>query len=137
MHPTDFRLVPRKVDLPSFDKANVEIWIRRVESAFTRAGIRTAKDKFAQMETKFGVDADPVINDFLYGTPSDTSWTAFLDHLRNLHGRTRRQEAQSAISGTPRDGKRPSSHYSLLLDKIGKATIDDVIKEHIIKGMAH
>ena len=40
-----------------------------------------------------------------------------------------------AISGAPRDGRRPTSHYAFLLEKIGKATIDDVIKEHILGGL--
>ena len=73
VQPSDFRLIPRKVDLPAMDKSNIEIWIRRVESAFTRAGISTAKDKFAQMESKFGVDSDPIINDYLYGTHLTTT----------------------------------------------------------------
>ena len=92
--PQEVRLVARKVEVPQFDRSNIEVWIKRVEAAFTRANVTTAKDKFAQMEAKFDVNLDPTINNFLYGNPTDENWKLFLDHLRHLYGRTRKQEAQ-------------------------------------------
>ena len=133
--PQEVRLVARKVELPPFDRANIDIWIKRVESAFVRSNVSTAKEKFAQMESKFDVNSDPVINDYLYGDATDEKWTGFLDHLRNLYGRTRKQEAQFLLSGAPRDGRRPTSHYSYIMDKIGSVTIDDLVKEQVLKGL--
>ena len=49
----------RKPELPNFDPKNVEIWIKRVDNAYRRAGITDPKDKFAHIEAKFEVDADP------------------------------------------------------------------------------
>ena len=40
----------KKPDLPNFDAANVEIWIKRVESAYIRANITRAQDKFASLK---------------------------------------------------------------------------------------
>ena len=133
--PQEVRLVARKVEMPAFDRNNVEIWIKRVESAFTRANIVTAKEKFAQMEAKFSVDVDPVINDYLYGDPTDSKWTKFLDHLRDLYGRTKKQQVQFMLSNPSRDGRRPTSHFSHIMDRIGKITIDDLVKEHIMNGL--
>ena len=48
----------RKPELPAFDKNNVEIWVKRVDNAFRRAGITDSKDKFAHIEGKFAVDTD-------------------------------------------------------------------------------
>ena len=39
----------KKPELPPFDPANIQIWIRRVNAAYSRAGIDTAKDKFAYL----------------------------------------------------------------------------------------
>ena len=43
----------RKPELPEFDAKNVDIWIRRMQAAYNRAGISLPKDKFAFLETKF------------------------------------------------------------------------------------
>ena len=43
----------RRPDLPPFDKENIEIWIKRVQFACTRAGINKPKDKFAFLEKTF------------------------------------------------------------------------------------
>ena len=133
---SDVRIVTRKPEIPNFDKHNLEIWIKRTEAALTRANVTCAKEKFAQMELKFDCNVDVTINDFLYNTtPTDETWRQFLDHLRHLYGRTRKQEATSLINGTPRDGKRPTAHYALMLEKAGKATIDDILKEHLLNGL--
>ncbi len=133
---SDVCILTKKPEIPAFDKNNLEIWIKRTEASFTRANIITAKDKFAQMELKFDCNTDATINEYLFHTlPTDDTWKEFLDHLRHLYGRTRKQEALSLINGTPRDGKRPTAHYALMLDKAGQATIDDILKEHLLNSL--
>ena len=46
----------KKVELPTFDRANIHTWIRRVEAAFGRAGVVLAKDKFFFIESKIDVN---------------------------------------------------------------------------------
>ena len=48
----------RKPDLPAFDQNNIELWIKRVDNAYRRAGVTDPKDKFAHIESKFAVDID-------------------------------------------------------------------------------
>ena len=50
----DVTALTRKPELPAFDASNIEIWIRRIENAFTRASITNVKDKFAFLESKIG-----------------------------------------------------------------------------------
>ena len=40
----------KKPELPAFDKQHVDLWIKRVESAYHREGITLPKDKFAFLE---------------------------------------------------------------------------------------
>ena len=39
--------IRRKPEIPAFDKAHIDIWIRRTEHAYTRAVITSVSDKFA------------------------------------------------------------------------------------------
>ena len=39
------------------------------------------------------------------------------------------------LSNPSRDGRRPSSHYSHIMDRIGSITIDDLVKEHVMNGL--
>ena len=55
------RASSRKPKIPAFDPKNVEIWIKRVDNAYRRAGITDPKDKFAHIEGKFAVDTDSCI----------------------------------------------------------------------------
>ena len=55
------RLSSKKVELPKFDKQNIDIWIKRMESAFVRANVTKPKDKFAHLESILDVNIDPVI----------------------------------------------------------------------------
>ena len=57
----------RKPDLPPFDPKNVDMWLKRIDNAYRRSGITDPKDKFAFVEPKFAVDADPRINELLFG----------------------------------------------------------------------
>ena len=68
----------RKPDLPAFDKKNIDIWIKRVESAYTRVNCTDPKLKFAHLESKFDVNEDPKINEFLFGAQTNETWKEFL-----------------------------------------------------------
>ena len=125
----------RKPELPDFDAKNVEIWIRRMTAAYERAGIILAKDKFAYLETKFRVGANPKIDEFLYGPANDTAWNSFLSYLRTEYGRTVRQEAQFLRSQHRRDGRRPSQMLAQLKDKVKRVTVDDILKDIIISSL--
>ena len=125
----------RKPDLPNFDSKNVEIWIRRVEAAYTRASIVLPKDKFAFVETKFSVDFNPRINEFLYSTATDDNWNDFLSYLRQEYGRTRQQQASSMIDGLKRDGRRPSQWLATLVDLTKDVSLDDIRKELLLREL--
>ena len=126
----------RKPELPQFDKSNIEIWIRRVESAYARVRVTDPKLKFAHLESKFDVNSDPIINEFLFKTDAnEDTWREFLDYLRKRYGRTTKQEALSVINGTPREGRTPSQLVALMKEKAGKVTLDDVLKEQLLKEL--
>ena len=73
---------PKKPDLPAFDTRNIEIWLKRVDAAYTRAGVTAPKDKFAFLEAKIAVDTNPRINDFLFGDATDARWKEFVEFLK-------------------------------------------------------
>ena len=126
----------KKPELPNFDKNNIDIWIKRVEAAYTRVNVTDPKLKFAHLENKFDVNADPLINEFLFETaPTAATWTAFLSYLRKRYGRTTKQQAQSVISGTPRDGRTPSQLVALMKERAGTVTLDDILKEQLLKEL--
>ena len=125
----------RKPDLPEFDSKNIEIWIKRTEAAYDRAGICLPKDKFAFLESKFAVGANPSIDAYLYGPANETTWNDFLSYLRNEYGRTVRQEAQFIRSQHSRDGRRPSQMLSQIKEKVKRVTVDDILKEIIVSSL--
>ena len=125
----------RKPDLPPFDKDNIHIWIKRLENAYERSNVTTSKAKFAFLESKFDTKSDPRINSFLYGSQTEAEWDAFLNYLREKHGRTRRQEVYTVFQGTPRDGRRPSALLDLIKEQAGETTMDDIFKELVLKEM--
>ena len=132
----DITSLTRKPDLPPFDKANIDVWIRRVENAFTRAAIISVKDKFAFLESKIGADADPKITEYFCTSPlTNDTWDEFVAYLKKRYGRTKRQQVQSLISGTEFDGLQPSAVVSLMKEKAGSITIDDIIKEHVYRRL--
>ena len=57
----------KKPELPAFDSKNIDLWIKQIENAHTRASITDSKKKFALLESKLGTGIDPKINDFLFG----------------------------------------------------------------------
>ena len=119
----------RKPDLPAFDKSAIEIWIRRVESAYIRAGISTAIEKFAFIESKFAVNEDPSIDKFLFGTPSDDNWTAFCEYLKKRYGKTTRQKVAAVLEPAQMDGRTPLQYLARLQQNSDGITLDDVYKE--------
>ena len=132
----DVTALTRKPELPAFDKSNIDIWIRRVENAFIRAGINRVKDRFAFLESKIGIDTDPKVTEYLFvQDPDESTWDDFINHLRKRYGRTRRQQVQSVITGTDFDGLQPSAVCALMKEKAGKITVDDIIKEHIYRRL--
>ena len=127
--------IRKKPDIPQFDKAHVEIWIKRTENAFIRANIRAVNEKFAFLETKFPVGFDPRIDEFLYGDATDNNWTAFLAYLRKEFGATKQQRAAVILDGLELDGRRPSQFAATLDDKTKDVTMDDVKKEILLRKM--
>ena len=125
----------RRPDLPPFDKTDIDAWIRRIEFSYTRNNITKGKDKFAFIEKLFSSKEDPRVNAFLNGDQTDARWTDFLNYLRERYGRTRKQEAQTMMTGIPRDGRRPTDLAALITERTGRVTIDDIRKEMLIREM--
>ena len=127
--------IRKKPEIPPFDKAHVDIWIKRTENAFIRANIRAVNEKFAFLETKFPVGFNPTIDEFLYGNATDAAWTSFTAYLRKEYGATTQQKASIFIDGFKRDGRRPSQYAAALDDKTKGVTLDDVKKEMLLREM--
>ena len=125
----------RKPDLPNFDPNNVEIWIRRVESAFIRANVTAISDKFAYLETKFSVDQDPKVNEFLFGEMSENQWRGFLTYLRNRYGKSVKSQCTAIMRGFQRDGRRPSDMLAHIRQETAKVTLDDLYKEMVLSSL--
>ena len=129
------RVSSRKPELPAFDPKNVDIWFKRVDNAYQRAGVTEPKDKFAFIETKFAVDADPRINKFLYGEGTADKWTAFEAYLRGRYGCTKAQQAAVILDSFQRDGKLPSEMFAAIKEKIGSIMVDDIVKEMVLREL--
>ena len=125
----------RRPDLPPFDQNNIDTWIRRVNAAFTRSHITDARTKFAYMDKIFQANSDPVINSLLCGPQTAEKWDELIEHLRELHGRTTTMKAYSIINGVPREGRRPSQLAALMEEQAGDVTLDDVLKENLLKEL--
>ena len=125
----------KKPDLPAFDKNNIEIWIKRVESAYIRVNITDAKIKFAHLESKFSVGEDPKVDSFLYGDATDANWAALLAYFRKRYGKTKKERASILLSGIPRNGKTPSQLAAALNERVGDITIDDLKKEQLLRQL--
>ena len=125
----------KKPEIPVFNKQHIDIWIRRIESAFERENITAANEKFAHLESKIGVDEDPKISEFLYGAKTEVQWQQFISYLKEQYGKTKAQMAGSIIDGTSRDGRKPSQLLAVIKDKAGTITLDDVMKEMVIRQL--
>ena len=125
----------RKPEIPDFDAKNVEVWLKRTQSAYDRAGIVLPKDKFAFLESKFKVGANPKVDEFLYGEANEETWLAFTHYLCKEYGRTVQQEARFIRGKHSRDGRRPSQMVAQILDKTRKVSLEDVVKDIIIAAL--
>ena len=122
----------KKPDLPNLDKRHIESWIKRIEHAFTRAEVTKPKDKFSFLESKFSGCEDATINEFLEkDTPA--AWDAFLEHLRDIYGKTKRDRVYTIFTGVAREGRRPKQLAAHIRDLVGSVTLDDVLKELMLK----
>ena len=125
----------RRPDLPPFDKENIEVWIRRVEFAYSRSNITNPTDKFAHLEKMFHAKDDSRVNAFLWGAHNATTWTEFTTYLKERYGRTKKQEVGTLLNGVPRDGRRPTALAELIKELTPTVTIDDIRKEILLKQM--
>ena len=125
----------KKVELPTFDKANIHTWIRRVEAAFGRAGVTLSKDKFFFIESKIDVNLNPKINEYLCGESTDAKWDEFLEYLQEEYGRSKEQQAALFLRGIPREGLRPTQHLAKIRDLTKDIKLDDLIKEMVLKDL--
>ena len=125
--------IRKKPEIPPFDKAHVDIWVKRTENAFIRANIRAVAEKFAFLETKFPVGLNPRIDEFLYGEATDETWSAFISYLRKEYGTTKQQQAAIIIDGFKRDGRRPSQFAAALDERTKDVTLDDIKKEMLLR----
>ena len=128
-------VIRKKPEIPAFDKQHVDIWIRRMENAYIRAGIRSVREKFAFLENKFAVDMDPVINEYLWSDGTESDWDNFLKYLRKEYGLTRQQKASLFVDGFKRNGLRPSQYAAALNDKTKDVTLDDIKKEMLMREL--
>ena len=127
--------IRKKPEIPPFDKAHVEIWIKRTENAFIRANITATNEKFAFLETKFPVGFDPRIDEYLYGDATPDNWSAFLDYLRKEFGPSKQQRTAIFLDGFKREGRKPSQYIAALNDKTKDVTINDIKKEMLLREM--
>ena len=125
----------RKPTLPPFDPKNIDVWLKRMDAAFDRLKIVDPRLKFAHLDEKIPADKDPRINDYMWGAPTQARWEEFIAYLRKKHGRTTKQMAQSVIQGTSREGRCPSQLWSIMKDKAATVTLDDILKEQLLKEM--
>ena len=125
----------RKPELPPFDKTSIEKWIRRVESAYIRSGITLAREKFAFIESKFPVDEDPAVDEYLFGEPTDANWEAFTAYLRQRYGKTKRQKVSAILDPIKMDGRTPSQYFAKLRQGYDDITLDDIVKEICVRQL--
>ena len=125
----------RKPDLPVFDKKNVEIWIRRVEAAYARVNCTSPALKFAHLDSKIEVNSDPIVDGYLFGEATEDSWNAFLNYLRTRYAPTKKDRALAVINGIPREGRTPSQLAAVMKEKAGAVTVDDILKEQLLKQL--
>ena len=123
----------KKPELPPFDSKHILIWIRRVESAYTRVGVVDPKDKFAWLESIFQVNLDPQIDAYLYGTNTAQDWEDFINYLKLRFGPTQRQKAQKLMSDIPRHDLTPSQYLVQLNEDTKDVTVDQIKREHLLK----
>ena len=127
--------IRRKPDIPAFDKHHVEIWLKRTNNAFIRAGISSPAEKFAFLETKFPVGTDARIDEFIYSDGTANDWANFVAYLKSEYGPSKQQRASVLLDGPKRDGQKPSQFAASLDEKTKDVTVDDIKKEILLREM--
>ena len=125
----------KRPDLPAFDKANIHIWIQRVESAYAREEVTDPKQKFAFLESIIGVNLGPTINNFMFGEATAQNWENFLKHLKDVYGPSKETRCSVYLDGIKRNGLRPSDHLALIRDRAKDVTLDDLQKQLILREL--
>ena len=124
----------RKPSFPPFDPKDIEQWLRRVEAAFDRLNITSPRFKLAHLDEKL-VDKDPTINDIMSTAPTQENYDKLIAYLRKKHGRTNKQMAESVLQVPSREGRVPSQMWSIMKQKAGTVTLDDIMKMQLMKAM--
>ena len=124
----------RKPSFPPFDPKDIEQWLRRVEAAFDRLNITSPRFKLAHLDEKL-VDKDPTISDIMSSAPTQATYDLLLSYLRKKHGRTIKQMVESVMQVPSREGRCPSQLWSIMKQKAGKVTLDDIMKSQLMKAM--
>ena len=125
----------KRPELPEFDPSNIDIWVKRIESAYIRSNITKPADKFAFLEPKFPVDKDPKINQFLYGDSTEQNWQAFLTYLKERYGKSTRQQTKLFMRGFQRDGRTPTDMMIHMKEETKKVTLDSLYKEMLFSSL--
>ena len=81
------------------------------------------------------MNLNPKINEFLCGESTDDTWDQFLQYLQEEYGRSKEQQAALFLRGIPRDGLRPSQHLARIKDLTKDITLDDLMKEMVLKDL--
>ena len=58
-----------------------------------------------------------------------------MTYLKERYGRTKSQQASVVLDGVTRDGRLPSEMFSFIKDRVGNLTIDDIIKEMVLREL--
>ena len=125
----------KRPELPAFDKANIHLWIQRVESAYAREEVTDPKQKFAFLESIIGVNLGPTINNYMFGEATAESWTSFLAYLKETYGPTKEARCSTYLDGIKRNGLRPSDHLALIRDCAKAVSLDDLQKQLILREL--
>ena len=125
----------KRPELPAFDKANIHLWIKRVESAYAREEVTDPKQKFAFLESIVGVNLGPTINNYMFGEATAENWTSFLNYLKETYGPTKEARCNTYLDGVKRNGLRPSDHLALIRDRAKDVSLDDLQKQLILREL--
>ena len=99
----------KKPTLPAFDPKNIDMWLKRVDAAFSRLSITDPKLKFANLDEKIPADTDPRINEYMWGDPTPERWDEFVAYLRKKHGRTIKKRRRPS---SREQSKRAAAHLN-------------------------
>ena len=125
----------KRPELPAWDSANIEAWIRRTNAAYVRAEISKPEDKFAFLENVIPVDLHPTINAYFSGPATEQAWKEFLEFLRQRFGHTKEQRVQTAIDGVQRNNRLPKDLAASIIELTEGVTLEDIRKTHFLNEM--